>query len=513
MRTTMPALVSASLLVMLLSLLACDEHLLETPPLEVQLRWTPLTDTLIRGETREYSLIAVDSQGNEIRGLQVAIGLSDSAVANVDVVNSGRNVRIRARGNGRTEMTFSISSSPSHHAVELKDTIQVMEHWYEVSAGFDHACAVNLDRQPFCWGTNALGSLGNSYSHKCNPADIFPCSSLPVPVLGNHRFEVIAAGPGGHSCGLTANGFAYCWGNNFHGALGTNSQRDQCGSFCSWTPHPVWGNIAYRSLTAGRYFTCALTPDSRPHCWGSHEDGSIGAGPDPVRCIDYKCTVPVPVASAQLYQSIAKTAAAGSMCAISLSGDTYCWGAMASALPGAVPGCRGLSCSTAPVIIPGAIKLRSVVVGSNFFCGLTENNGVYCWGSNYFGQFGNGASTPERTGIPVRGASGMTFVELSAGSSHVCGHQVDGNVYCWGDNHFGQLGTPTSELCGANSCSSRPLRVAPSVRFRLVRAGDVSTCGISDRGALYCWGPNSNGQLGNGTIRDSPLPIRVQNPM
>ncbi|HYU00899.1 MAG TPA: hypothetical protein VEK85_11000, partial [Gemmatimonadales bacterium] len=87
---------------------------------------------------------------------------------------------------------------------------------------------------------------------------------------------------------------------------------------------------------------------------------------------------------------------------------------------------------------------------------------------------------------------------------------TDGRAYCWGDDSGGRLGTtPAPESCDGSPCSTVPLAVSGGLRFASVAAGDTHSCGLAIAGTAYCWGQNSNGQLGDGTTTDRPAPVRV----
>jgi alpha-tubulin suppressor-like RCC1 family protein len=117
---------------------------------------------------------------------------------------------------------------------------------------------------------------------------------------------------------------------------------------------------------------------------------------------------------------------------------------------------------------------------------------------------------------------GPTMVTLAAGSKHTCGLTADGAAYCWGANNLGQAGPSATESCdvpnfiGANiviACSRSPVAVSSSLRFGSIDADTDHTCGVAiPDGAVYCWGGNRYGQLGDATTTDSPSPVRVLEP-
>lgn len=104
---------------------------------------------------------------------------------------------------------------------------------------------------------------------------------------------------------------------------------------------------------------------------------------------------------------------------------------------------------------------------------------------------------------PVPVAGGLTFTTISAGSGHYCALVGGGAMYCWGLNQSGQLGD------GTTTNRNRPGLVLGGISFTSVSAGGEHTCGLATTGIVYCWGLNSGGQLGNRSLRPTLVPARV----
>ena len=131
-----------------------------------------------------------------------------------------------------------------------------------LSAGAIHACGIGADGLAACWGRNNWGQLGNGGQSK-------EASMTPASVSGDHHFVALASGQA-HTCGLTAEGTVYCWGENDFGQLGDGSHSD------SSVPKLVGGKVRYVSISAGGARTCGLTKEGSAYCWGASSEGELG---------------------------------------------------------------------------------------------------------------------------------------------------------------------------------------------------------------------------------------------
>ena len=131
------------------------------------------------------------------------------------------------------------------------------------------------------------------------------------------------------------------------------------------------------------------------------------------------------------------------------------------------------------------------------------NGGAVCWGNNEFGQLGDGSTQNHARPTPVSGLNSHV-IALAAGDYHTCGLLTTGEVRCWGQNTAGQLGN------GSRTQQNTPVAVTGLPRpATALGAGWNHTCAILDSGALYCWGANADGQLGDGSTTDQAAPVAV----
>ena len=181
-----------------------------------------------------------------------------------------------------------------------------------IAVGRSHACALTPDGRAYCWGSNSAGQTGASTRTTCPDGlgRIVGCSPTPQLVAGGLTFTAITAG-GDHSCALTSDGSAYCWGSNASGELGNGSQA------LSDTPMPVAGGLRFSVLSAGDAHSCGIATGGT-FCWGSNSAAQLGAGLG-----NALSTTPVLVAGGFTFESI--SAGGTHSCGIA-SRVAYCWG-------------------------------------------------------------------------------------------------------------------------------------------------------------------------------------------
>lgn len=145
----------------------------------------------------------------------------------------------------------------------------------------------------------------------------------------------------------------------------------------------------------------------------------------------------------------------------------------------------------------------AVAVGGTHACALKANGNVMCWGSDAWGQLGDGASGGFRS-APAHVTGLSRAVGLDAGDLISCAVLSGGGVQCWGRNDTGILGTGT----GIES-SSAPLSVSGLDDATAVTIGWEHACALRESDSVVCWGGNNSGRLGDGTESNRPLPVAV----
>ena len=321
--------------------------------------------------------------------------------------------------------------------------------------------------------------------------------SASISQLGEAMVGIV---PGGlNTCAVDAAGVPYCWGNNESGIIGDGTFQEHL------TPVSLAADgIAFAQIASGFKHTCALSVTGQAYCWGRNFAGQLGDGTN----IDHP--LPLPVLSGLTFTTI--DVGISHTCAVATSGAAYCWGTNELGQLG--DGTSGTS-RLSPTPVAGGHLFSVVRTGNQHTCGLELNTGVvFCWGANYHGQIGNGtggASDTDAVTSPTMVASNKTFTQLDAGASHNCAVSSDKFVYCWGWNGSGQLGTTSNELCVINRpCTRTPTKLPASVKMSAIGLGTAHSCGlVGATGAVYCWGFNASGQLGDGTTVSKSAPTLV----
>ena len=337
-----------------------------------------------------------------------------------------------------------------------------------LSASHGSSCVVN-DGAVRCWGGGPLGD------------GTITTQGTPVFVLGlTSGTQSVAVGYE-HSCAVTSGGEVQCWGDNIYGQLGDRTTLERV------IPVDVVDlPVGVRAVGAGVGHTCALTDAGAVKCWGWNELGQLGDGTTTDR------RTPTDVVG--LTSGVLAIAIGGNhSCALTDAGAVKCWGANEDGQVG--------DTTTTNRSRPGTVsglesEVRALDAGLTSSCAVTMDGSVRCWGSNQWGQLGDGGTTDRSAPVGVVGLP-AGVQDVTVGGTHACVLTDAGGLLCWGANSSGQLGDRTTEK------RQQPVPVTGlTADVGAVSAGSLHTCAVSG-GDVVCWGNNQYGQIGDG-VKKSP---------
>lgn len=330
-----------------------------------------------------------------------------------------------------------------------------------IATGAQHTCALNADFSVYCWGA-VPGAAASGES--CGAAQ---CVREPRVLDTTVRMSAIAAG-GNQNCGLS-DGQLWCWGKG-----------DAVPGGSSASPRKVSSNLNFQSLSLGPDHACALS-DGAAYCWGSNLKGQLGIGNRTA------ATTPQPVSTNEKFSVV--RAGPQFTCGLTTSSAVLCWGAN-------FYGQLGRGTFTDSELDPAPISLK----GSSLFPGAGDHicyrftsPATFCWGRNDHDEFGNGTTAP--SSVPV--ATGLSgYVKGVTMQSAICG--TDGKA----------------GFCNGNIGGFDYNNAMVYVRGAELNGGANHGCALASLGPsslrLHCWGDNSVGQLGDGTLVSSKTPVKVR---
>ena len=266
-----------------------------------------------------------------------------------------------------------------------------------VAASFDSTCAVRPDGDLWCWGRRGLPR---------SPAFSGFDDVVAVTIGDSSAGEF-------HACALHGDGRVSCWGDVLQGQIGDGTTNS-----ATW-PRRIDSLSDVVAISAGSHTNCAIHAGGSVSCWG------------------WRAGVPqtIPRRVSRLNRVVSIAVGWHQSCAVRDDGRVFCWPHDHVDKPQGVPG------------LSGAV---AVSVGDRSACVVHGDGGVSCWGeNNAAGQLGDGTTTARPTPERLAGIAGAVAVTVSVqsedGDAHACAARADGSVSCWGSNGFGQLGDGTTE--------------------------------------------------------------------
>jgi len=285
------------------------------------------------------------------------------------------------------------------------------------------------------------------------------------------------------------NGTAWTWGDNRFGQLGMGSADTNAHTY----PVQVTGNHIFTQVEAGGEEACGLDTSGQVWCWGNNDAGQLGNG----SAVAFNAT---PVAVSQTGITFTYiTVGCEQVCAIDTLGDAYCWGDNSRGQLGDGTNTN----SSIPKLVSGGHKFISIEAGNLYTCGIDTSHQAWCWGYNSVGQLGNNSTTASSTPVQVSNINNVVSISLGGGFTTLA-IDSSGQAWAWGNNNEGQFGNNTEY-----TTSNIPVQVLGGHTFAFIDAAQYYSCAIDTTGKAYCWGSNTDGQLGTGDYVRSLIPKEV----
>lgn len=416
---------------------------------------------------------------------------------------------------------------------ERKPKLPALANVASIDWIWDDGCAVTKTGGATCWGeAKALSAV--SGVRDVGILSTAVCLAMTDGTLRCNDERVATAKDVAqidYSCIRHADGAVSCTGSNDHGELGDGGVQ------LSAVPMQVPGLADVADINVAHSNACAITKDKQLWCWGPSKPAARGTTSGTFIPGQYVagCRADGSIRCGYEYMNgeweeesfytgaDAKTAAIhrdSSMCVVDKAGAIKCrhgmseggvvdkWTALAAPAPveQLVPVAVGFCARHADgrascwvdhrydndddfldslpktprlTYVKDVADVTQLAAGQNVVCAITKQAEVVCFGSE--------------GGKPTKLASLTGATSIGANHLHTCA-VVKGDVWCWGDNFLGQLGTGTGG--GRIEPMSAPVKVKASFKAVKVGTGRDSTCALDDQGKVWCWGANNNGQLG-----------------
>ncbi len=409
----------------------------------------------------QIEFVLKDGAGQVVPARVVSLASTNPSVATVS--QQGSALRIHAGTPGLATLTISREGK----SAQLPVTVTTIQ--FDTVDASGRACGLTSAGAAWCWGPNASGGLGYGYPS----ATVFEGAGwTPTRVIGDHVFSQISVG-NSHTCALTDDGTAYCWGNNGTGALGVASPG------VAAAPIAVSGGLRFSQISASHAYTCGVTTAGAAYCWGNNDAGQLGDGTRTTRF------EPVPVVGGLTFSRVSTRWAeqfVATTCGLTPPGKAYCWGANFQTT-GTFP-----ADTLEPVAVAGGHTFAALSASGLQSCAVDQSGDAYCWKG-----LGLDASPP----VLVPG--GLHWRSVSVFKVSVCGVTTAGAGYCWGEDD-GTANIPPGLT---------PIAVPGGLTFGALSAAPGYSCGLTSQGDAYCWGNGAQGQLGQNTLDSHPSPVRV----
>lgn len=398
-------------------------------------------------------------------------GPYDKIIAGVDFTCGFKNDGVRCAG-ANTNRRLSDSTQTS-----LTSDASINYSWTKISVASKHSCGIQTNGKVGCWGSEGNnGQLGIGSISNMDRGVVF--------VSDEDTYKDIAV-TDGTSCGVTTMGVLKCWG---YSPLAANN------TVIISRPQVLDAESKYTLLSAYRDRFCGVTESGLIRCFGPQSLNRIYS----LRGVSSKIDEPTALDHSTKYQNVLE--GSYNRCGMTVDNEIRCWG-LYGYEGHAIP-------KTVPMLLDRGKKFKSIQIATTSFnhtvdpvCGITtdeDSNKLRCIGARAWGSSGQSVQNfSQPTG---------SYKDVAIGANTICAVNSVGEIKCWGDNNYGQLGNGTR----TGALSLNPVTVTNSgpgkVEFESVYSGGLRYCAIAVNKSLWCWGRPETGQL---TSEDRLVPVEI----
>jgi uncharacterized repeat protein (TIGR02543 family) len=353
---------------------------------------------------------------------------------------------------------WEINQYTIHYHIETIDPTSIVplnkgDKISQISLGQNYSALITLSGRLFVWGNNSFGNLGDgTTTNRNSPIEITQNFGLQ----NKERITHIFLGRS-HSAALTSLGRVFTWGYNLYGQLGddTNTNRSM--------PVDITNNFDFQQdekiiqMSLEYFHSIALTTSGRVFTWGYNGFGQLGD--------DTLLSKRLPVEITQRFN------------------------------------------------LSGSEKVLQVSLGYNHSAALTTTGRVFTWGSNIYGQLGDGTGINKYVPTDVTNEFilplNVKIIEIASGFNHNSAISSSNQLFFWGDNQYGQLGDGTKDNKMIPTNITEHFDLLPNEIISTASLGGINSSALTSQGRLFVWGNNQVGQFGNLTTTASDLPIET----
>ncbi|MFO0660582.1 MAG: Ig-like domain-containing protein [Polyangiaceae bacterium] len=415
------------------------------------------------GSSRQFHARALDADGNEITATFVWT-MDDSAVATVDSTGL-----VTPVAQGDTMVNATAEGVVGSHPISITP-----------------ASVFRVEVTP---SSSTLASLGGTQAFVATAYD-----ANDLPMTGVH-FDWATGNP--NIASIDSQGLATGVAQGATSVIAiANGWTTGWASLTVVKPIPDTTPFTLASLSGGGSHTCALDSAGKAWCWGWNFFGQIGNG----QVLPTTASQSTPAAVSGDHSFVSITTGLYHSCAIDTEGAAWCWGDQDGGELG--NGVSDPGPVSSPTKVLGDHKLTKIRAGGSHTCAIDDGKKLYCWGTSGDGALGFETSTPVSTPELVDSVHGWDDIATGLWSS--CGLRDDHKVFCWGADDLGQLGD--GEPASPSQTAVEVTTPEPLISIDMYRA---TVCGVTASGAVYCWGANDTGQIGESQTDRVYAPVKL----